>query len=84
LLQDLLAGQQSLFGAQLDLLAGQPNASQTRKKQPPETSCEGSWRTGTLLWKMCLDSDPLLDLLEPGLRKHTCMGLGECGVHAIA
>jgi len=45
LLQDLLAGQQNLFAAQLNLLAGRPNTNQTRNKQPPETSFEGSWRT---------------------------------------
>jgi len=84
LLQDLLAGQQSFFGAQFDLLAGQPNANQTRNKQPPETSFEGNWRMGTSLWKMCLDTGPLPDLPEPGLRKNTHTGLGQHGVRAIS
>jgi len=39
---------------------------------------------GTCLWKMCIDTDPLPDLPEPKLRKNKCMGLGECGVSAIA
>ena len=69
LLQDLLAGQQSLFSAQLNLLVGQSNTNQTRNKQPQETSFERSWRAGTSWWKMYLDTDPLPSLLEPGLRK---------------
>jgi len=71
LLQDLLAGQQILFAAQLNLLVGQPN-----RNQPPETSFEGTWRTGTSLWKMCLGTNPLPDLLEPGLRKKHMHGTG--------
>jgi len=77
--QDLLADQQSLSGAQINLLAGQPKPNQTRNKQPPKSSFEGSWRMSTSLWKMCLDTDPLPDLLEPGLSKTTCMALGNMG-----
>ena len=60
-------------------LAGQPNTNQARNKQLPETSLEGSQRMGMSLWKMCLDVNTLPDLLEPGMRKNTYMGLGKVG-----
>jgi len=39
---------------------------------------------GTSLLKMCLDTDSLTDLPEPGLRENLCTGLGKRGVRAIA
>jgi len=67
---------QSLFAAYLDLLVGQPNTNQTRNKQLPQTSFEGSWSMGTSLRKIFLGINPLRSLLEPGLRKNHTHGTG--------
>ena len=61
-------------------------ASQVQTRQginnQPKPASKGAKGTGTWLWKMYLDTKPLLNLLE--LRKNTCTGLGECGVCAMA
>jgi len=41
LLQDVLAGQQILFVAQLNLLVDQPNTNQTRNEPPYKTALKG-------------------------------------------